>query len=242
MDLEFIMGQPAIFIRKERLMAVGDLHIGRDLLLRESGVHVPNATERLIQNLVLLSRRKKAKGIVLLGDIKESLSYPSREEHEELSRFFYELRKFEITITKGNHDPRIEDVIGRIDAKVSVVRELLLDEIALMHGHSLPSEEAMRRKYIITAHSHPAVSINGRLEKAFAVARVGTGAGRFYKSYNKRIKLVIMPAFNELITGSDVGGIEKFSPLLRKRIFDFESAEIYDLAKRPLGTPGSLLP
>jgi putative SbcD/Mre11-related phosphoesterase len=235
MDLEFITDHPAIFIKKERLIAVGDLHIGRDLVLGKSGVHMPNATERLIQSILLLSRERKATGIVLMGDVKESLAYPSREEYEELSRFFYELRKLQITITKGNHDPRIEEIVKRLDASVSVVKELLLEDVALMHGHAMPSGEAMMKKYLVTAHSHPAIMMNGTYEKAWAVAGIGKNARKFYEKYNRRIKLVITPAFNELITGSDLSTGAKFAPLLRNNIFDLKKAKIYSLAKKPLG-------
>lgn len=235
MGLSFIKDTPALLVTPERLIVAGDIHVGRDLKLRREGIHVPNATMRLSESLLGLCKRHRAKGIVLLGDLKESISYPEREELQELSSFFYQLRNVRVTITKGNHDPRIEEIIERIGSNAEVVRELLLKNVALMHGHAMPSEEAMRHDYIVTAHSHPAVNINGRLEKAWAVARIGGGAGEFYDGYNRKIRLVIMPAFNELITGSDLSAGRRFTPLFRNGIFNLNKAEIYSLAKKPLG-------
>jgi uncharacterized protein len=242
MEIEFIEDSPALLVKKERLLVVGDLHIGRDVKLRRSGIYLPNATEKLAENLLMLYKRHSAKGIVLLGDIKDSVGYPTKEEYHEISQFFYRLRNAHLRITKGNHDPRIEELIKRLGADVDVEKEVLLEKVALMHGHAMPSDEAMEKDCIITGHSHPAVSINGRLEKAFAIARLGSGVGKFYKKYNKRIRLVVMPAFNELITGSDVGSIGDFSPLFRKRIFDLRKAEVYDLGKSLLGTPSECSP
>lgn len=234
MEITFIEKAPALFVTKEKLLAVGDLHLGRDLALRKSGIHVPNATERLAGSLLSLCKRQKARGLVLLGDVKESIGYPAREEYENLMRFFYMLRNVKITITKGNHDARIEEIAKRLDANVEIVNELLLSKVALMHGHAMPSQDAMKKEYIVTVHSHPAININGNYEKAWVVAKVSKEAGKKYKDYNKKIRLVIMPAFNELITGSDPESISKFSPLFRNGIFDFKNVKVYESGKQQL--------
>ncbi|HUB92794.1 MAG TPA: metallophosphoesterase [Candidatus Saccharimonadales bacterium] len=240
MEVEFIENSPALLVKRENLLVVGDVHVGRDVKLMRSGIHLPYATERIAREILELCRKCRAKGVVLLGDVKDSVGYPTREEYQELGRFFYQLRDIDVTITKGNHDPRIEEVLKRLGADVKVEKELLLGKVALMHGHAMPSDEAMTKSCVVTAHSHPAVRINGKLEKAWAVAGTGDGAGRFYEKYNKRIRLVVMPAFNELITGSDLSTGYKFSPLFRNRIFDLESAKIYDLGKKLIGNTASL--
>ncbi len=42
-----------------------------------------------------------------------------------------------------------------------------------MHGNAWPSEEAMRKKYLVVGHRHFAVDSNGRIEKAWLFARRG---------------------------------------------------------------------
>ncbi len=232
MEISFVEGAPAMLIEKEKLLVVGDIHIGRDLALERAGVHVPRATERLAQSLLTLYKRAGARGIVLLGDVKDSIGYPTRDELGEISSFFYRLRDVEIRITKGNHDPRLEEIIRRIGSAAQLSGEILLHDAALMHGHAMPSTEAMMKRYIITAHSHPAMDIGGRMEKVWVVAGLGEGVKERYAKYNRRAELVIAPAFNELIAGSDPAEAGKFVPLLRKNIFRAEDARIYDLEGR----------
>lgn len=229
MEIAFVKGSPALMIKREKLLVVGDLHLGRDIRLRQSGLFVANAVQRIARSLLDTCEKEKAKGIVLLGDVKESISYPSKEEYQELAEFFYAMRKVHIIITKGNHDPRMEEILKRLDANAEIVQELLLSKVALMHGHKMPSQEAMNKNYIITAHAHPVAKINGNIEKVCAIMKVGSGAWKKYKSYNKKIKLVIMPAFNELITGSEIETDKKFAPMLRNDIFSISGMEIFDV-------------
>ncbi len=228
-EISFIENAPALIVKRERLLAVGDLHVGRELKLARGGIFVPNATKRLSGELLRLQKKHNADGIALLGDVKDSVGYPTKEEYQALSEFFYDLRNVKVTITKGNHDPRIEEIVRRLDADVEVVKELLLEKVALMHGHALPSGESMGKSFIVAAHSHPAVSINGKLEKAWAVMKIGRGARKIYPKFNRSMRLVMMPAFNELITGSDLASGSKFSPLLKNDIFDFRGAKVYDI-------------
>lgn len=231
METEFVKWAPALFVRREEMLIIGDLHIGRDVALAKSGIHMPDANERLISSILSLAEQTCAKGIVLLGDVKESIGYPPKEEYGELSRLFYELRKIPITITKGNHDARIAEIIKRLGANAIVVKELLLERVALMHGNALPSQEAMAKDWIITGHSHPAMEIGGRLEKVFVVSKVSSSASRMYKRYNKKAEIVVMPAFNELISGSNPASLSDFSPQFKRKIFEIRKAKIYNLGK-----------
>ncbi len=231
MEIEFVKGAPALFVRREKMLVIGDLHVGRDTLLAKSGIHMPDANERLIASILSLAEQTGAKGIAMLGDVKESIGYPPKEEYEELSRLFYELREIPITIAKGNHDARIAEIIKRLSANAIVVKELLLDSVALMHGDAFPSQEAMTKDWIITGHSHPAMEIGGRLEKVFVVSKVSSSASRMYKRYNKKAKIVVMPAFNELISGSAPALLKDFSPQFKRKVFETRKARIYNLDK-----------
>ncbi len=240
MEVSLLRGYPALLVKKELCIAVGDLHIGRDLRLRQEGIHLPNATERLAEMLLRICRENAARNLVLLGDVKESIGNPTKEEFEAISRFFYLLRHLRVRIAKGNHDSRIEEIVARIGADAEVGGEIFLGRVALLHGHSLPSEEAMSKECVVMAHAHPALDLAGRREKVWVIAGPGREAGSFYKGYNRRIRLVMAPAFNELITGSDLSEGREFTPVLRKGIFDFEKARVYGLDKRFIGRIGEL--
>lgn len=240
MNAFILKGTPAILLRKERFVVVGDLHIGKNLELERLGMHVPGATLRMAASLLELAKRSRSKAVVLAGDVKHSLSYPSREEFMELSAFFYALRSLHVVITKGNHDPHLDEAIKRMGSDAEVVRELILDETAIMHGHALPSEEAMSKKLLVTAHSHPAVEVNGSMEKAFIFAKISKGAKAMYPSCRKDADMVVLPSYNNLITGTNVSEAATFTPLFRNRIFDINGAKVYLLSKKMVGTVSSL--
>ncbi len=237
MSVSFMEGIPALLVDEEKLLVAGDLHIGTEFKLRSSGMHFPNASRRMAVQLLQAYGRSKAKGIVLLGDVKDSITYPSREEMAAMADFFNTLEGIDLTIVKGNHDAHIQSILDRLGYKADVCNELLLEKTALIHGNALPSAEAMLKERIVSAHSHIAAEINGRTEKAWLIANLSTGAKKFYKGYNRRAKLVIMPAFNELIVGIRVNSdLEWHMPLIRNGIFTAEKAKVYDLDGDLVGT------
>jgi metallophosphoesterase superfamily enzyme len=230
MLISFIKNDPALVVKREKVLVVGDLHIGLNLKYREAGLHFQNATEKLARNLLRLCSESHSKEIIILGDVKESIAYPKFGEYIELKRFFETMKGMKIKIAKGNHDGDLAKVLENIEADVEIKKEIIMDGVALVHGNAWPSEEAMRKKYLISAHGHFAIEVNGRNEKAWIVARTGKGIGKKYERYNEKIKLVVVPPFNDLILGTRIGErTAERTPLFRQEVFDWKSSKIYDL-------------
>ena len=57
------------------------------------------------------------------------------------------------------------------------------------------------KKYIILGHMHPAIKSDDRFEKIWIISKIGRKIGSRYKKFNVGIKLVMAPAFNDLIIG-----------------------------------------
>jgi metallophosphoesterase superfamily enzyme len=154
--------------------------------------------------------------------------------------FFKELDKhFDIKVVLGNHDAHLNEAISE-----SCTNELLLGRAALLHGNKWPSEEAIKKEIIVTAHNHIAVTLFDKnnafyKEKAWLIAPIEKGgATKFYKTPRAR-KLIVMPAYNDLILGMPVNKMshkENINPLFRNNIFDYNKAEIYTIRGEPLGT------
>ena len=230
MGIFFIKGVPAAIIEPERLLAVGDLHVGIEDKFNAAGISFPNSARALGREIRGLCDSNRANGVVLLGDVKHRITNLTREDMASFREFFRELEGIRIIIAKGNHDAYIASLLGDIGAKCIVEKEILLTDCALMHGNSLPSEDAVSKKYILCGHGHIAAQINGIDRKAWLVAPAGEGMKDRYKNYNPAIKLVAAPAFNRLIIGSRIGdGTEKHMPMLNSRIFDFKRIAVYDL-------------
>ncbi len=142
-------------------------------------------------------------------------------------------------VAKGNHDAYLAEILSSIGFEAGIEKEIILSDVALMHGNALPSEEAVMKDYIVCGHGHIAAQVNGVDKKAWLVAEAGIGMGEHYKDYNKGIKLVAAPAFNRLIIGSRIGhGTEEHMPFLNNKLFDLGSAKAYDLYGNFLNVSG----
>jgi uncharacterized protein len=232
--IKFVYNEPAMVIRAGKIpyLVIGDLHIGVERSLHERGVHVFNATEFMADRIKNIMKEFSLKKIIMLGDIKESVLYPDVSAARAIKGFFDNLSAFEITIVAGNHDAHLADIIN-----LPITKELLIGSFALLHGEKNPSEKAMLSDYLITAHNHAMVRIrdsNGATydQKVWLMAKLNqAGAHRSYGNVNKSIKLIMMPAFNSLIMGSELSKFykENANPSLRNKTFNYGSAEIYNL-------------
>ncbi|MCL4365274.1 MAG: metallophosphoesterase [Candidatus Marsarchaeota archaeon] len=230
MGVLFIDGAPALMIEKERLIVVGDLHIGVEEKFADSGISFPNAAAAMGRELRSIVEKNNASGVAILGDIKHRITNLTREDMNSFSSFFHAMDGIGIKVARGNHDAYIEDLLRRIGFDASVSKEILTSDSALMHGNAMPSEEAVLKDYIICGHGHIAAQVNGVDRKAWLVASAGGGMKEHYGKYNKNIKLIAAPAFNRLITGSRIGyETGEHLPLLNNGLFDFSNAKAYDL-------------
>ena len=244
--LKFIYDKPALILTagKREHLIIGDLHIGTEKKMLDKGIHLYTATQKMAKSIIELGDEFSVDSVVLLGDVKESILYPDEFEKRLLVGFFKELDKhFDVKVILGNHDAHLNEAISE-----SCSSELLLERAALLHGNRWPSEEAMKKEIIITAHNHIAVMLFDRndalyREKAWLIAPIEKrSAAKFYKT-PKAKKLVVVPAYNDLILGMPVNKMsrkENINPLLRNGVFEYKNAEIYTLGGESLGTVGRL--
>ncbi|MGA2799705.1 MAG: hypothetical protein ABSE71_00015 [Candidatus Micrarchaeaceae archaeon] len=232
-NIKFVYNEPAMIVKAESRehLVIADLHIGMELGLSKKGVHLFGASERMAGRINAIMNQFSLRSIIMLGDIKESILYPEEAETRLLKQFFSSLEKFEIRIVAGNHDAHLSEIIGR-----SVEKELVIGNFGFVHGNRKPDDGFMLLDYIVSAHEHLAVRIkekNGAAYdyKAWAVYGVNKSAARAeYKKFNERIKLVSMPAFNELIHGRAIEkGKGGMNPMLTNNIFSSRKAEVYSL-------------
>ena len=244
-EIKFLYDKAALLLHgagKSHLV-IGDIHIGLERKLSGKGVHLYGATEHMARQIKEIVEDNSVDSVIMLGDIKESVLHPDSVEAMLVRRFFSELQGLDIAIAVGNHDSRLGELVD-----VPVSDEITMGDVAMLHGHIWPSEEAMGKSYIIIAHNHVAVSFvdeNGAIysQKAWLVANVDKKkAAARYISFNRSIRLVVMPAFNDLILGTPVNLMDgrHINPLFRNGIFDFNGADIYAMSGALLGTPLSL--
>jgi uncharacterized protein len=243
--LRFIYNEAAVVIEADGkgYLVVGDLHIGAERKFIKKGVRLYNTVEHILENLKRLAQEFNTKNIVILGDVKDTVLYPEKTESDEVKSFFRGLSGYNVTVTIGNHDPHLKEIV-----ECNAVEELIVGDFALMHGHKWPSDEAMKSKYILVGHNHVAVSFRDKngayyTQKAWLVSGFSLKSGiERYPDANKKIKLVVLPAFNDLIVGMPVNEVseDNLSPLFRNKIFNYNLSKVYSLRGDMLGTASSL--
>jgi putative SbcD/Mre11-related phosphoesterase len=215
---------------------VGDLHIGKELKLAASGIKIYDNTERMADRIIALAKLHKATNIILLGDVKDSIIRPDSVEMRIIQAFFKKLSSYTVFLVQGNHDAGLGEI-----PNVTKAKELRIGNVGLIHGNSLPSEDLMRCDYIIAGHDHPAAMIGPNLEKVWVVLDLKPRvAAKEYPDRNAKARLILMPAFNDLITGTDIGRGRILNPLVRRGLFDLKKAKLYttggDLTKIKLNS------
>jgi len=240
--LKFIYDKPALILAVGRTeyLIIGDLHVGAERKLVDKGIRLYTATQKMARSIVELGDEFSIDNLILLGDVKEPVLYPDVFEKKLLDAFFKELDKyFKVNVVIGNHDAHLNEFVDE-----SCASELLLGSVALLHGNKWPSEEAMKKELIITAHNHVAVTLLDKnrafyKEKAWLIASINEKKVKeFYKQIRAK-RLIVMPAYNDLILGMPVNklsGKENINPLFRNKVFDYEKAEIFTIRGEPLGT------
>jgi putative SbcD/Mre11-related phosphoesterase len=230
MLVSMIKGAPALLIRKEEVLVVGDLHIGIDLKYRRSGMSFQGATERMAEKLLETYMDSGARRIVILGDVKDSIGYPRFAEYKELERFFGALKGMDITVARGNHDGNLARVFKNIGLDAPIEKEVIIGGVAMAHGNAWPSEEAMRQKYLVVAHFHFAIDVGGVKERAWLVAQAGKKIRDRYEKCNRGIRLIVEPSFNDLVPGTLIRNemAESILPF-RQGVFDWKSTKVYGL-------------
>ncbi len=239
-DVKFVFDEAALVITSggRSYIVIGDLHIGIERKLREKGVNLHNASDAMLKKINSLSERFDCKNIIMLGDVKDAILNPDAIDADSIRHFFAALDGYDVTVVLGNHDAHLGEIIG-----VKTVDELLLDRFALLHGNRWPTQEAMMADYIITAHNHVAIRITDKnggayTEKAWLVAPLDKDvAGKYYEKFNSGIKLVVAPAFNDLIIGKPINEIDgkMLNPLLNNKVFDYENGDVYTIKADALG-------
>lgn len=212
-----------LYFPEKGILAIGDLHLGYEEQLRQSGVLVP---ERQVKDLIedlkyifkkIKSQDNEVRKIIFLGDIKHFFSYNYREQSEfrKVIDFLGEFLPPEnIIILKGNHDT--------VDYSFeSIMKDYYVAySTAFIHGHKdFPEIWKPEIKTIIMGHIHPSVILSE--EQGIKKEKYKC----FLKGMYKRKEIIILPSFLDFKEGQPINDYEeyedRFSIIPRKSLKDF---------------------
>ena len=233
---EFI--DKALFFPEKGIVAMGDLHIGYDFMIRQSGVLIPERQVKdIISDLKKIFNEIKKKGcsikkIVFLGDIKHAFYYEAEEKYEflEVMKFLkQEIDEKNIIFIRGNHDT--------IDFSYGKMKNYYIHEgIAFIHGHQVFSEVFDKAvDCIVSGHLHPSVVLAekpGIKKESYKCFLEGKYRGKTF---------IVVPSFVDFYEGTPVNEyadeyIESFFIIPKKEILKFRvhvigKDKVYDFGK-----------
>lgn len=265
--LTFVEPHPALLLQhnKQRTLIIADLHLGWEVALIEKGIHVPSQMPKLLQKLTIIIKQTKPHTLLLLGDIKHTITKTATEEWRDIPEFFENLTKkvTSIKIILGNHDGTLEPLLPET-TEILPATGTTIGNIGFFHGHTWPALELLKCQTLVMGHVHPVVvfedplgyritrqvwvkaSINGAQLKKVLIKHYNTKQP--IKEIPKVNDCIIMPSFNDFLGGRPINRKSKgtsskyqaLSPLLRSKSTKIEDAELFLLDGTFLGTINQL--
>lgn len=215
----------ALYVKKQKLLVFGDIHIGYEEALNKQGILVPRTSStELLKRTEKLLQKTKPNIIIILGDLKHEFGTISETEWRHTVRFLNLLQQHarKIILIKGNHDTILKPIAKTKNLEITDTYEI--DDILFAHGNKIWEQAKQKNiKTIIIGHIHPAITVTDWPRRETYKA--------FLKGTWKNKQLVVMPSFTALTEGTDVLKENIISPYIkRKSLLDFNC---YIIADKP---------
>ncbi|MHA1754429.1 MAG: metallophosphoesterase [Candidatus Odinarchaeia archaeon] len=253
--LKPIINEPALKIKlaNKNILCIADLHLGYEITLIERGINLPSQHSFLLKKILNLIKTGVDE-IIIVGDVKHNIPLNTIIEAVSVPDFLNKItEQVNIKIIPGNHDTGLKALLPK-QINLESSRGILLEnklKIGFIHGHRIPDPLLLKSDFLIMAHTHPAVKFIDKLFNVFiepvwilntikAQDLVRLYPKNLHVEYekDKEIKIIVLPAFNPLISGSPINLTDKkpfLGPLLKPPLIKVKESEIYMLDGTYLG-------
>ena len=218
---KIIPNHPALIIEDgEKSLVITDLHLGFEDNLSRNNIFLGKNTIMLdtISEIEKIIDKTKPDSLILLGDIKSGIRSITKTEWKYVPMFFENLKKrVNITLVPGNHDANIEKLIPN-GITLATSKGIIIDDLLLTHGHTLPSENFSSINKIVMGHVHPVFFqkesiING--QRVWVSIR--TKKQKIFPSKTGVLEITILPSFNKYFYATQKKYYKKsISPILER--------------------------
>jgi putative SbcD/Mre11-related phosphoesterase len=158
--LKLLFPHPAALIKTQnsKTLLIADPHIGWEMELQGKGIHVPSQTIKLFDKLAALILEYTPDSLVILGDVKYTVTRAEMGEWHDIPDFFDKLSSLigDISVVRGNHDANLEPLLPE-KVKVLPATGAVIGDVGVFHGHKWPSPELLKCKTLVMGHLHPVV-------------------------------------------------------------------------------------
>ena len=140
----------------------------------------------------------------------------------------------------GNHDANIGRLIPNYVTMISS-KGMIIDDVLLTHGHTMPSENYSNVNNIIMGHIHPVYfDKNSLLNGERIWISIKTDKSKIFSSTKGKINITIIPSFNPYFYATEKRNYKKsISPIVEK-IKDSVLAKIVTLDGTIIGNESIL--
>jgi len=199
---------------------ITDLHLGFENALSLNNVFLgKNKTvTEITKEIELIINKTKPDSLVLLGDVKSGINSITKTEWETVPVFFENITKLiNIILVPGNHDANIEKLIPN-EITLAGSKGIIIDDILLTHGHTMPSENFSQVNTIVMGHIHPVFFEKESLINGERVwVSIICDKQKIFHSKSGELELIILPSFNRYFYATQKKFYKKsISPIIEK--------------------------
>lgn len=217
-DIEII--DLALYLKKQKILIIADIHIGFEEALNKQGVLVPRFQfKEILQRLDKIFSKTKTELVIVNGDLKHEFGSISEQEWRDTLKLldFLVKKGKKVILIKGNHDTILGPIAKKRDVKVRdyYFVEDGKNKIYIIHGDKIPEDNDFKKSNVlIIGHTHSCVSLKEKMKvEKFKC---------FIKGKWKRKTLIVLPSFNLVTEGSDIQQEKLLSPFLQQNLNNFD--------------------
>ena len=218
---KIIPGYPALMIEGDKKsLVITDLHLGFENTLSLNNVFLgKNKTvTEITKEIELIIDKTKPDSLILLGDVKSGINSITKVEWETVPVFFENITKLiDIILVPGNHDANIEKLIPN-EITLAGSKGIIIDDILLTHGHTMPTENFSQINTIVMGHIHPVFFEKESLINGERVwVSIKCDKQKIFPSKSGELELIILPSFNRYFYATQKKFYKKsISPIIKK--------------------------
>jgi len=239
-----IDSEPALILEAGRKnLVISDLHIGFEHKFSSNKTtnRKNSSINEIISNVTKIIKKENPDTLILLGDIKSSIQSITKSEWKDVPYFFEEIKNsLEVILIPGNHDANIDKLIPN-DVTLISSKGMIIEDVLLTHGHTMPSENYSNVNNIIMGHIHPVFFDKRSLLNGERIwISIKTEKSEIFSSAKGKINITITPSFNPYFYATEKRYYKKsISPII-ERIKDSAIAKIVTLDGTIIGNESIL--
>ena len=218
---KIIPGFPALMIEDDKKsLVITDLHLGFESKLSLNNLYLGknNTVDETTKEIELIISKTKPDSLILLGDVKSGIKSITKMEWDIIPVFFENISKLiDTVLVPGNHDANIEKLIPN-EITLASSKGIIVDDILLTHGHTMPTENFSQVNTIVMGHVHPVFFQEESLINGERVwASIKCEKQKIFLSKSGELELIILPSFNKnLYTTQKKFYKKSISPIIEK--------------------------